>query len=79
MRMLNIGFNNYVPKDKIVSIVDYNSAPIRRMIAEAKDRGMVINACYGRPTSSVIFTVSNYIIISSVERKTLGKRAEEYE
>lgn len=76
MKMLNIGFYNYVPKDKITAIVKYDTAPIKRLVGEAKDRGIAINACNGKPTCSVIFTTSDYIVLSSMERKTLVRRVE---
>lgn len=79
MKMLNIGFHNYVPENKIVAILGADSAPIRRIINEAKERGMLINACFGRQNTTVIVTTSNYIILSAVDKKTLGKRVEDYE
>lgn len=77
MKMLNIGFHNCVPEDKIVAILNVDSAPIKRSINEAKDKGMLINACYGRPSASVIVTIGNYLILSAIDKKTLGKRVEE--
>lgn len=79
MKMINIGFHNYVPEDKIVAILSVDSAPIKRSINESKDRGMLINACYGRPSTSVIVTACNYLILSAVDKKTLCKRVEEHE
>ncbi|WP_294365186.1 extracellular matrix/biofilm biosynthesis regulator RemA family protein [uncultured Clostridium sp.] len=79
MKMLNIGFHSYIPENKIVAIVSADSSPIRRNINEAKEKGMLINACYGRPNLSVIVTVSNYLVLSSIDKKTLRKRVEENE
>ena len=79
MKMLNIGFHSYIPENKIVAIVSADSSPIRRNINEAKSRGMLVNACYGRPNLSIIVTTSNHLILSSIDKKTLGKRVEENE
>lgn len=79
MKMLNIGFQNHIPENKIVAILSSDSAPTRRLISEAKDRGMLVNACYGRQATTVILTTSNYIILSAIDRKTLSKRVEDYE
>lgn len=78
-KMINIGLNNFIPIDKVVAIINIDSAPIRRMVSEAKDKGTLINACYGRLSSSVILTTSDYIILSYIDRKTLAKRVEEHE
>ena len=79
MKMLNIGFHSYVPLNKVVATLSVDSAPIRRSINEAKERGMLINACYGTQNASDIVTSSNYLILSAVDKKTLGKRVEDYE
>ena len=79
MKMLNIGFHNYIPENKIITIISADSSPVKRSINEAKARGMLINACFGRPNLSVIVTTSNHLILSSVDKKTLGKRVEENE
>ncbi len=63
---INIGFGNYVSNAKIVSILSPDSAPIKRMIADGKERGTVVDASFGRSTKSVILTTSNHIILSAL-------------
>ncbi len=73
-QILNIGFSNVVFTDKILAVVSPESAPIRRMIQEAKDGFRVIDATYGRKTRSVIILVTNHIILSSVQVETISSR-----
>ncbi len=69
---LNIGFGNYVSSTKIVSILSPDSAPIKRMIADGKERGAVVDASFGRSTKSVILTTSNHIILSALAPSELS-------
>ncbi|MDI9215971.1 DUF370 domain-containing protein [Clostridium tertium] len=75
--MLNIGYNNTVSTDKIVSILDTDSAPARRLIKNAKDEMMLIDATHGKKSSSVIIVESNHAIVSAIDRKTLSKRIDD--
>ena len=69
---INIGFGNYVSNTKIVSILSPDSAPIKRMITEGKERGAVVDASFGRSTKSVILTTSNHIILSALTPSELS-------
>ena len=71
---INIGYGNIVATDKIVSIVNPESAPIKRMIGEARDRGSLIDATHGRKTRGVIITDSNHLILSALQPETVVQR-----
>ena len=75
MRFLNISFGNMISEDKILAIVDADSAPIKRMITEAKSQGKLIDATYGRKTKAVIIAESEHIILSAMTLKALTERA----
>ena len=74
MQLVNIGFGNIVSADKIVAIVSPESAPIKRIIQEARDRGMLIDASFGRRTRAVIITDSDHVILSAVQPETIAHR-----
>ncbi len=74
MKMINIGFGNLVAAQKIVSVVSPESAPIKRMIQDARDKGRLIDASYGRKSRAVIFTDSDHIILSAVQPETIHSR-----
>jgi regulator of extracellular matrix RemA (YlzA/DUF370 family) len=76
MQLVNIGFGNMVSQDRIISIISPESAPIKRMIQEAKDSKTAIDATYGRRTRSVIVMDSGHIILSAVQPETIANRAE---
>lgn len=75
MKLINIGFGNTVNADRTVAIVSPESAPIKRIIQEARDRGMLIDASYGRKTRSVIIADSGHIILSSAKPSSVAGRA----
>ncbi|MBE7014480.1 MAG: DUF370 domain-containing protein [Ruminococcaceae bacterium] len=77
MKLINIGYGNVVLADKIVAVVSPDSAPIKRIIQEAREKGNLIDASYGRRTRSVIVTDSDHIILSSIEPKTVANRLDE--
>ncbi len=79
MKLINIGFGNLVSAERIVSIVSPESAPIKRMIQDVRDRGLLIDASFGRSTRSVIVTDSGNLILSSLAPEVLAQRAEEKE
>ena len=79
MKLINIGFGNLVSADRIVSIVSPESAPIKRMIQDVRDRGLLIDASFGRSTRSVIVTDSGNLILSSLAPEILAQRAEDKE
>ena len=72
--MVNIGFGNIVAVNRIVAIVSPESAPIKRIIQEARERGMLIDATYGRRTRAVVVTDSDHIILSAVQPETVAHR-----
>lgn len=74
MQLINIGFGNLVCTERIVAIVSPDSAPIKRMIHDADDKGMLINATYGRKTRAVIITDSDHIVLSSLQPETVALR-----
>jgi len=74
IKLINIGFGNIVAANRIISIVSPESAPIKRIIQEARDRGMLIDATYGRRTRAVIITDSDHIILSAVQPETVAHR-----
>jgi regulator of extracellular matrix RemA (YlzA/DUF370 family) len=74
VRLINIGFGNMVAAHRVVAIVSPESAPIKRMVQEAKDRSNVIDATYGRRTRAVIITDSDHIILSAVQPETVSHR-----
>jgi len=77
MKMINIGFGNSVAAERIVSVVSPDSAPIKRMVQDARDKGRLIDASYGRKSRSVIFTDSDHIILSAVQPDTINTRISE--
>ena len=78
-KLINIGFGKMVAASRVVAIVSPESAPIKRIISEAKDRGVLIDATYGRRTRSVIITDSDHIVLSAVQPETISNRAYDIE
>ncbi|MGB9779225.1 extracellular matrix/biofilm regulator RemA [Caldanaerobacter sp.] len=74
IKLINIGFGNIISANRLVAIVSPESAPIKRIIQEAKNRGMLIDATYGRRTRAVIITDSDHIILSAVQPETVANR-----
>jgi hypothetical protein len=74
MKLINIGFGNVVSAAKVVAIVSPESAPIKRVVQDAKDKGRVIDATYGRRTRAVIITDSDHIILCPVQPETMAHR-----
>ena len=74
MKLINIGFGNIVSANRLVAIVSPESAPIKRIIQEARERGMLIDATYGRRTRAVIITDSDHVILSAVQPETVAHR-----
>ena len=74
MKLVNIGFGNLVSADKVVAVVSPESAPIKRVILDAKDRGSLIDATYGRRTRAVLITDSDHVILSAVQPETVANR-----
>jgi len=76
MKFINIGFGNIVAADRIVSIVSPDSAPIKRLIQDAKDSGRVIDVSCGRRTRAAIITDSEHVILSAVQAETIANRLD---
>ena len=76
VQLINIGFGNIVSANRIVAIVSPESAPIKRIVQDARDRGMLIDATYGRRTRAVIISDSDHIILSAVQPETVAHRME---
>jgi regulator of extracellular matrix RemA (YlzA/DUF370 family) len=74
MKLINIGFGNIVSANRLVAIVSPESAPIKRIIQDARERGMLIDATYGRRTRAVIVTDSDHVILSAVQPETVAHR-----
>lgn len=74
MSLINIGFGNIVLSEKVVAIISPESAPIKRVIREAEEKGKLINATYGRRTRAVIVTDSDHIILSALQPETISNR-----
>lgn len=74
MRLINIGFGNMVSAGRLVAVVSPESAPIKRIIQDAKDRGMCIDATYGRRTRAVIVTDSGHVVLSAIQPETVANR-----
>lgn len=79
MKLVNIGFGNMVSANRIVTIVSPESAPIKRIIQEAKEKGALIDATHGRRTRAVIITDSEHIILTYLQAETLANRITEEE
>lgn len=74
MKLINIGFGNMVSANRLVAIVSPESAPIKRIIQDSRDRGTLIDATYGRRTRAVIITDSDHVILSAVQPETVANR-----
>lgn len=74
MKLINIGFGNIVAANRIVAIVSPDSAPIKRIISDSRDKGQLVDATYGRRTRAVVITDSGYIILSAIQPETVAGR-----
>lgn len=79
MKLINIGFGNMVSANRLVAIVSPDSAPIKRIVQEARDRGVLIDATYGRRTRAVLITDSDHVILSAVLPETVAGRMDDDE
>lgn len=76
MKLINVGYGNIVSASRIVAVVSPESAPIKRIIQEARDRSMLIDATWGRRTRAVIVTDSDHVVLSAVQPETIAHRLE---
>ena len=79
MQLINIGFGNLVSAQRLLAIVSPDSAPIKRLIQESRDRGMLIDATYGRKTAAVLIMDSDHVVLSAIQPETIAGRATECE
>lgn len=76
MRLINLGFGNMVSAERTVAVVSPDSAPIKRLIREAEDRGLLVNATYGRRTRSVVIMDSKHVVLSAIVPEKLAVRLD---
>ena len=74
MKLLNIGFGNMVSAERLIAVVSPESAPIKRLIQESRERGMLIDATYGRKTASVFIMDSDHVVLSALSTEKLAPR-----
>ena len=74
MKLVNIGFGSMVSAGRILAVVDPDSAPIKRVVQEARDRGMLIDASYGRKTRAVLLMDTDHVILSALTTQVVGDR-----
>ncbi|MCL2500779.1 MAG: DUF370 domain-containing protein [Defluviitaleaceae bacterium] len=73
-KLINVGFGNTVPAERVVAIVGNDSLPVKRAITEARERQMLIDATQGRKTRAVIFTDSSHLVLSALQPETIANR-----
>lgn len=74
MKLINIGFGSMIAANRLLTIVEPDSAPIKRMVQEARERGMLIDASYGRKTKAVIVMDTDHVILSAIPTETIYDR-----
>ena len=79
MKLINIGFGSMVAARRVLAIMEPASAPIKRIVQEAKERGMLIDASYGRSTRAVILMDTDHVVLSSLECEQLAQRWQQEE
>lgn len=77
MKLINIGFGSMIAAGRMLAVVSPDSAPVKRVVQEARDRGMLIDASYGHKTKAVILMDTDHVILSAVEPEVISTRAEE--
>jgi len=76
LRLLNVGFGNMTAQDRIISVISPDSAPVKRMVQEARDQSHVIDATAGRRTRAVIVMDNGFIVLSALQPETLAGRLQ---
>ncbi len=79
MKLINIGFGNLINSSRIVAVVSPDSAPVKRMIQDCKERGALIDATHGRRTRAVIITDSDHVVLTYLQSETVANRLNETE
>ena len=74
MQFINIGFGNLVSAQRLIAVVSPDSAPVKRLVQESRDRGMLIDATYGRKTASVLIMGSDHVVLSALAAERLAPR-----
>ena len=74
MKLINIGFGNLVSAQRVVAVVSPESAPIKRMVQEARERGVLIDASFGRRTRAVLIMDNDHLVLSALQPETIGNR-----
>lgn len=77
MKLVGIGFGNMISAERIVSIVSPESAPVKRMIQEVRERGLLIDASFGRSTKSVLVMDSGNVVLSALSPETIAERCDD--
>ena len=77
MKLINIGFGSMVTAGRVIAVLSPDSAPIKRVVQEAKDRGMLIDASYGRKTASVILMDTDHVVLCAMEPEKLTRQWQE--
>lgn len=75
MKLINVGFGNLVSSDKLVAVVSPDSAPVKRIVQDAKGKGMLIDATCGRKCKSVLVTENNHVVLSAISADAIQNRA----
>ena len=79
MKLIGIGFGNLISAERVVSIVSPDSAPIKRMIQDVREKGLLVDASFGRSTRSVLIMDSGHVVLSALPPETLAERFDEKE
>ena len=74
MKLINIGFGSMIMDERLLAVLEPDSAPIKRVIQEARDRAMLIDASYGRKTKSVLLMDTDHVILSAIQPETIANR-----
>ena len=74
MQLVNIGFGSLISVDRLIAVVSPDSAPVKRLVQEARDRGMLIDATFGRKTASVFIMDSDHVVLSALQLETVANR-----
>ena len=77
MKLINIGFGSLVSQERVIALVSPDSAPIRRMVQESRERGVLIDATYGRKTASIFIMDSDHVILSALPTERFGGEKQE--
>ena len=77
MKLINIGFGNMISAGRLIAIVSPDSAPIKRMVQEARERGVLIDASYGRRTRAVLVMDNDHVVLSALQPETVANRLDD--